>query len=303
MRGIQAKIKYIPFIAIAMFFAVPVTFAQSPALFFRQPVDYIGVGDEFSVSLLVDTHGEVINTVVGDLIFTDESISVKRVETGNSIVTTWIESPTVSGNSIKFSGLMPGGYESVIDTATGSKIEGEILKIVFLATRAGSATLSFSESEIYLNDSFGTEASALSLPYTISILEKGQGQVIDLNDNIPPEHFIPIISSSPELYDGAYTLFFSTTDKGSGIDHYEVSENGNIWVRADSPYKLTDQSILGEVRVKAIDLAGNYVIERVAGTIKFNNYLVVIPLSLFVLALILIYIFYHKKMKKYEKSI
>lgn len=302
MQKLSAKNLIAIFIVVFSLFLAPVVRAESPTIYFDEIRDYIATGDEFFVDLMLDTHGETVNTISGDLVFNDDLISIKRVETANSIISTWIQSPFVSGNSVTFAGIMPGGYQSVIDVSTGEKVQGNVLRIIFSALRAGSATLSFSDSHLYLNDSLGTESKLVALPFTVSILNEKGGKRIPLTDTNPPEHFIPIIATSSEIYDGAYALYFSTTDKGSGIDHYEVSENAGSWVRADSPYKLTDQSIRGEVRVKAVDLAGNYVIEKASNNIPFNERLVLIPLLLFILALVLIYLFYHRKMKKYEKN-
>ena len=67
-----------------------------------------------------------------------------------------------------------------------------------------------------------------------------------------------------------YWISFNTTDKQTGIDHYEIMEEpltqfGSFqWGRADapwieerSPYVLDDQSLNSIIRVKAIDKAGN----------------------------------------------
>jgi hypothetical protein len=67
---------------------------------------------------------------------------------------------------------------------------------------------------------------------------------------------------------------FSTTDKQTGIDYYEVretDERGNIpgtreapqWTRvpANEPYVLLDQNLESLVEVRAVDKAGN---ERIA---------------------------------------
>ena len=79
-------------------------------------------------------------------------------------------------------------------------------------------------------------------------------------DVTPPEPFTVQVLSTPGVFGGDYYAVFSTTDKQSGIDHYEVLENG-IWKRVTDPYKLADQSLKTPVEIKAIDKAGN---ERIA---------------------------------------
>jgi hypothetical protein len=58
------------------------------------------------------------------------------------------------------------------------------------------------------------------------------------------------------VFDGNYYVVFSTVDKQSGLDHYEIFESG-AWKAVSSPYKLRNQSLKGGVQIKAIDKAGN----------------------------------------------
>ncbi len=54
---------------------------------------------------------------------------------------------------------------------------------------------------------------------------------------------------------------FAAHDKRSGIDYYEVSEarvdESLVWTEAASPYVLADQTRQSEIRVRAVDNAGN----------------------------------------------
>jgi hypothetical protein len=68
------------------------------------------------------------------------------------------------------------------------------------------------------------------------------------------------------VFGGLYYIVFSTVDKQSGVDHYEVFENG-AWEKVVSPYKLPDQSLKSEIKVKAIDKAGNERVGDYAGDV------------------------------------
>ncbi len=87
-------------------------------------------------------------------------------------------------------------------------------------------------------------------------------------DNIPPEPFEIEIHQNPLIFEGKYFITFSTNDKQTGIDYYEIHEIPPIWTlkttkpeRAGSPYLLKDQSLKSIIKVRAVDKAGN---ERVA---------------------------------------
>src|SRR5690606_16980494 len=89
-------------------------------------------------------------------------------------------------------------------------------------------------------------------------------------DTIPPEKFTIYLERTPNAFSNDYYIVFNTTDKQSGIDHYEVIEEPledqmlftwgaatAPWVKARSPYMLKDQSLNSTIRVRAIDKAGN----------------------------------------------
>ena len=303
MSQISKKI-LLPLLIIVAFssvFFAGTAHAESSSIFFKPSATAVGVGDEFTVALMLDSGGQIVNTIAGDMTFSDSILRLERVLTANSVVTSWIESPIISGNSVTFSGIMPGGYDSVVNPTDNSRNPGLVLTLVFSARQSGPAVLAFSDSHLYLNDGMGTEARVIALPYTFSVSQRGSGLTESLSDTISPEAFTPIVSSSPDLFDGAYALFFSTTDKGTGVSHYEVSEGNGAWIRTESPYLLKDQTLRIRIRVKATDLAGNYRIETIGSALGFDKTLLLIPLGLIVLLLLFLYIAYAHKMKKHKE--
>ena len=97
------------------------------------------------------------------------------------------------------------------------------------------------------------------------------------------------------IFDGKYFLVFATQDKGSGIDHYEVSEdNGASFIPAVSPYLLKNQSLDTKIIVKAFDKKGN---EKIA-EVEMGN---ISKMQIFALTIILlllistIFFIYRKK--------
>jgi len=99
-------------------------------------------------------------------------------------------------------------------------------------------------------------------------------------DSTPPEDFKPKIGRDPAVFEGKYFLSFATTDKTSGIDHYEVLEQKRTLVRgekaAESPYLLKDQSLKSKILVKAVDKAGNERISEIIPPKKPFPYEIVI---------------------------
>jgi hypothetical protein len=102
-------------------------------------------------------------------------------------------------------------------------------------------------------------------------------------------------------FGGRYYIAFSTTDKQTGIDRYEVREEllsqfdtfswgrANVsWIETRSPYVLKDQSLNSIIRVRAIDKAGNEYIATLVPdpalrTLSFTQFLTYVLFILLVL--------------------
>ncbi len=280
-----------------LFFGVTLSVHASEILF-QTPTQTLGVGDEFAVTVVLTRPDAQVNAITGDITFDDTTLSVVRVLSANSIVTGWVEAPHVSGNAVVFSGIMPGGYTSVIDATTGKDLPGTIVTIIFRVEQAGVGTLQFTDVHLYGNDGLGTEIPAQSTALRIAFSTEGSGRTVASNDTITPETFTPTIMRDPNLYANKFVVVFATTDKQTGIDFYEVKEGDLEWTRAVSPYLLVDQKIKGIVKVKAVDLAGNYYISTAETPSTSSKSVFLIPLFALFVVCVLVYravVRYHKE--------
>ena len=179
----------------------------------------------------------------------------------------WITQPSESvSGTVSFAGIIPGGFEGAASS---------VLSLWFTAISPGTASLSLGDVTVLLNDGEGTPAKTTTQSATITIssgVSSGTSSVAP--SYISPELFTPIVSSDPNVFGGQFFLSFATTDKGSGIDHYEVLEaptgrnstgNGGVsnWQVATSPYLLRDQTLSSDIYVRAVDHAGNFIIVKV----------------------------------------
>jgi hypothetical protein len=116
-------------------------------------------------------------------------------------------------------------------------------------------------------------------------------------DSTPPEDFKPEIGKDPTIFGGKYFLSFATTDKMSGIDHFEILEadrrgfkRGTTrkaeWKRVESPYLLEDQSLQSIIKVKAVDKAGNEKISEIIPPAKPFPYWIIFVI---IVCLVIIY--------------
>ena len=256
----------------------------SAATFYWQKDNFVGRNGQFIMTLALDTAGQNINTVSGQINYDPKLVKFVGVSDARSLLNLWIQKPSgeaaspavalaeagqVNSGKITFAGIAPGGFNG----------SGVVLDFIFLRraealisakSGGGSGQLTVSNLQVLLNDGAGKLAivkqSAKPIPNEL-LTVKGFGQT----DNQAPSAFVPLIIQSPELSEGQVVLSFSTADKGSGVAYYAVAETKNRlnfgrpfelnqqapWVKTASPYLLTDQNRESAVYVKAVDWRGN----------------------------------------------
>ncbi len=283
-----------------LFFSSSSTLAAE--LYLENSEDNYYVDETFITDIRINVeNNESINAIEGYLKFPSNILEVKDFSTGNSILT-FIEEPKINKEEglISFVGIIPGGYSGRIPGDPGqSNLLG---KIIFYSIFSGTAEIIFEDrSQALLSDGEGTPAKLINKGVTIEIVTKpfdyAQGkdewQEQLEKDKIPPEDFKPEIIK----IDDKYYLAFTTKDKDSGIDHYEVLEKNfwtNIskllgrekWIVAESPYLLNGQSLSNRIEIKTIDKAGNERIVKLPATYYlpwYKNYFiwVILIISIF----------------------
>jgi len=194
---------------------------------------------------------ETLNAVEGSLVFPSDSVSVVAILDGNSVINFWVEHPHMDNyGSVVFSGITPGGF---------SGPSNKIISVKFEAKKAGQVAFSLENTKALLNDGLGTEAS-LDIRSVDMMVRPGdsQNRMEYILDTEIPEDFNVMLTTDPNVFDGNKFLVFSTQDKGSGIDYYEIKEGGLGWYKkAMSPYELQRQQNDVSIYIKAVDFSGN----------------------------------------------
>lgn len=238
--------------------------------------------DTFVVNIRIDTGEDCVNAIDGKIKFDPSILKAVDFGRGQSLISLWIAPPKIdqSAGTISFSGGIPGGYCGRVSGDPG--LTNILGKIVFLPADGVTAPATThiamtDDSEILLNDGLGTKAQVEYRGADI-IIGTGTGTVnawLDevRSDTVAPELFTIELDREPLVYDGKYFIAWSTADKQSGIDHYEVLETNPwkfgffesilggekkaFWTRAESPYVLSDQNLRSKILVKAVDKIGN----------------------------------------------
>jgi hypothetical protein len=242
-------------------------------------------GDATKISIRLDTDeaaGECINAVDAVISYS-ESIIPTDVSIGKSIFSMWVETPVINkeARTISFAGGIPNGYCGRVQG--DPNLTNTLVEIFFRAPglqvgggeARSSASVQFTDATTaYLNDGLGTKASLNTLGANFTLSDNVGSEILDpwsmdvQSDDIAPEDF----SASVELIGGEWFVVFNTTDKQTGISHYEVIEESYKQSKlfdfgaANAPWEISkypsmhplkDQSRNSVIRVKAIDKAGN----------------------------------------------
>ncbi len=240
------------------------------ATYYFDPVhNEVGEGQVNEVAVLVNTNGEYINAFEGAVVIPD-TVSVVDVKTNDSVVDLWLSAPALTDGRITFSGIVPGGFDGIRSAYGDERKSGILLRIVYKGEHVGSESFMFEDMKAYLHDGKATEAEVDLVPAVVDVVRGGiKREETEKKDTVKPEVFEPYIVQDNALADSAYVVVFHTSDRGSGVAYYEVSETSTgekKWVRANSPFVLKYQTCSNDVYVKAVDYAGNErVVQAVCG--------------------------------------
>jgi hypothetical protein len=278
-----------------LYLSLAATDVLAATLYIDPPMATLNRGDAITLSVRLDTNeseGECINAIDGVITYS-ENITPVDISVGESILPVWVEAPTIDKNKrqITFAGGIPNGYcgrvqgdPRLTNTVVQLVFRSPGLQIGTVTNDDSVATIGFApESGAYLNDGFGTPAELQTLGTTLTLNKNIGGEIIDTwrlaiqDDEIPPEPFSITLEKDQFAFEKKYYISFNTSDKQTGISHYEVLEEAPAeansfffgaatapWQEVRSPYVVRDQSLRSTIRVRAVDKAGNEYVATLA---------------------------------------
>ena len=216
------------------------------------------------IDIYIDSDNESINTISGTL-STDDTSTIAEIISGNSLVSLWVEHPTITETkkSVSFSGIIPGGI--VID-------KGYIFSLI-VTSESQNVSLQSSDVIFLKNDGQGTVLATNTSSTILPITEVGSTKVVD---TVVPEPFTINRLHNASIFDDRSFIVFSTRDKFSGIHHYRICE----WLQCVdgiSPYELKNQSPWYMITVRAYD-----------GDVNVRNAYLISPLVIIIIAIVII---------------
>ncbi len=249
------------FLAYLILLTPVVSYGPELTLITEQKDD--AVGEEFQLAIQMDTEGNSINAVDGKVYFEPGNLEIVSIKDGNSSINFWITKPNITpGGIVDFSGVTPGGMQGK---------DRHLFSVILKPIKVGKSSIEIRDVISLKNDGLGTRVRTSVANLSVEILDNSSGSTSKLAiiDSREPESFLPTIGRDSEMYEGKNFVVFSTQDKESGIAYYEVKEGVfGSYVRAVSPFVLSNQNLDSMIYVKAVDFNNN---ERVV-SIKPYNY-------------------------------
>jgi hypothetical protein len=279
-------------ILITILFSIMVPLPAHAATFHFSSLQNIPRGGEGIVTLSVDTKGDKINAISGEIVV-PEGVEIKKIVTGGSIIVLWVEQPTLSLNKITFSGMTPGGFDG----------DRELFSLVVKPLVVYPLPLTFSLLEAYRNDNEGTKAVANGQTFVLRP-STSAGTSVVFDDQTPPEAFTPLIASDVSLFDGEPFVSFVAQDKGVGIAQYEwassyiFSPSEDDWKPAENPLLLSHSLLWQKIYIRATDALGNSTVASVA---SFRHY-ALLWFGVILIVLVLCVLFSFARPSSYRSS-
>jgi len=287
--------KFLLFTLLLSFFLL-VKNAEASTVTISHAPTTVAQQQQFYIDVALDTAGTSINGIQGAVTFSSDTLSFVRAETGTSNVTLWIDQPTVHGNTISFSGIIPGGFDGLVDPFDQThKQPGEIARLVFVGKMPGNATIATSNVIVSDNDGNGTLEHVADNTTSVVVSNDIAPSIYSTPDIVPPTITASIVQDA-DLFDGKYTLLFTAIDKESGIDHVELKEGNDQWKTIQSPYMLRDQSRDSILSLRAYDVAGNIATITIAPKSSAPSPTAII--ILIIAALAILYVMYKKIIRR-----
>jgi Cohesin domain len=222
---------------VALLVLAPAASAYAATLGITSDSANVTTGDIVTVTILVNSSDQAINTAEGILQFPTAVLQALSVDKSSSIFSIWVQDPTFSNTTgqVSFSAGLPNpGYQ-------GSG--GTVLTATFVAKHSGTATLSLSDASVRANDGLGTDVltSAGTLQLTVTnpaavapptvvtapvTTTTHTTPTTTTTSSTPSDTTPPTITSSSFTYDattGLLTVSAKAKDTGSGIANYSIT--------------------------------------------------------------------------------
>jgi hypothetical protein len=263
----------------------------------------VSVGNQFEADLMLSSGGKTINAIDFTVQYDPSMVKLVGIEDTKSLSILWATPPTDDHGTIHGSGIIPGGWSSVLVPVQEKSYTAPVVSFIFQAQGQGQETITVSDAHVLLNDGKGTEDS-VGLGSSSIVIGKAQTglHVAIAKETVPPQALTAELVNDPAINGGRPSLVFEASNGSSPLRGYEVKEGNSSWAPADNPYLIAHPDLQESISIKAIDEDGNssvitiayYPQEGISNTARWGiiDYIKIIGAILAALALVMFLVSY-----------
>lgn len=284
------------------------TQVQAAELSFVVP-ESVQVGTTFEAVVNLQSDGVYINAADIVVNFDKDFLTFAGYKEADGVLGFWIERPHLENGEVHLAGVIPGGVNGTYDPNKAGLQPIGLAKILFIAKKPGITNMFYTKSQVLKHDGLGSELAHTRRNANITILagkstvdtepEPVTGVVIDdiaAPDSLSVEYFESnLFLKTPSI------ISFYSSDRDSGVSHYEMQIGDGDWRRVESPRRLSESLFKRRVSIRAYDFAGNYreTAVTVPGSVTLWVLAVCLVFVLFLLAIYEIFLFKKKHPRKF----
>lgn len=264
----------------------------------------------FLVDVMLDTEGEKVSGISGELSFPQDAFDVYTISTSESVVSPWVTYPEVSKEKyidgrvhIPFEGIFAGGFSGVRSAYYKGEKPGKLFSIIVIPKRVGVAlflldnvsVLGFNERATPVSTSLMSLKVSMPSITTASLPVLSKKEVSNSNLEV-------ILSRSDLIYSNEWYLSVTEKESYSPISTIAIAESKEYlpgmvasyeWHIVTNPYVLTFQDRSRYIHVKVEYANGSYTFYTIPPVENSNTTRVpsIILIGISTLALLLLVIY------------
>lgn len=174
--AIRIKQSFLFFLAVSVF--LDPSLVEAASLSLSPQTRSLHAGDRITVSVYANAGGTPVNAVSGTVSYDPSSLEAVSVGKTSSIVTLWVQEPSITSGNVSFEGVIPNpGFSGSL---------GKIVDVVFRAKKEGSTALLITNASVLANDGLGTEVLTGTSGSTFSIATTDQTAPVEIQEDAAP---------------------------------------------------------------------------------------------------------------------
>lgn len=251
---------------------------------FSASIYYIPTGNGLvdglvSYDVMLDTEGQSVNAISGELLYDNSLLDFYSFDTTDSFISNWLTEPkdnkevSLKNNGrIIFEGITTGGFSGTLSPSFNVVKVGKLFTVNFKPKGEGEVVFGFKDIDLRLNDGLATKVnvklstSNFYIP-KISKFQNVKGINFGTGRDIENESLSMYTDKDSLVDNGKWFVYFNDNNPKHSIHHFELAESDKynpydvpsfVWKEVKSPHVLSHQSLDNFIHLKVLYNDGGF---------------------------------------------